>query len=121
MKTLLSILLLTAAAAFSQTPKVSAVAVAGLSDCPSAFLDKLSSGCLFDRVKVEIEDSNPRVIGFLITLSYRDSNGAQHTSTITTVSRASDGIFREKFYGVVPIAFVVSALELLPGQIEYSH
>jgi hypothetical protein len=121
MKKLLAILLLTAAAAFPQTPKVSAVSVPAFSDCPAAFLDELASGCFFPRINVAVEDSNPRVIGFLITVTYRDADGAQRSSTVVTVTRDPDGIFRETFYNLAPYALTVSALELLPGQIEYAH
>jgi hypothetical protein len=113
MKKLVAILLLTAAAAFSQaTVTVEHVApnCVGLN-----FLDQLSSGCFWPKLQVTAHSSNAKVIGFLIVVSYRGMDGIQNTVSAFAMSRDLNGNFVSTFPVGDVLSMSTSALELLAG------
>ena len=83
--------------------------------CQGFILDALAAGCGIAHTQITAHPSNAGVVGFLITLTYRDYQGfGPRTITVTTFERNAAG----DFVASAPAGqAAISGLELYAGQL----
>jgi len=120
MKTLFAILL-TASAAFAQATVTYKQMGPNCAPNLSAF-EEIASGCPWSTIQVTAVPSTPQAIGFMVILTYRESNGRQITLTSFAMTRASDGTFTCSFIDPMDIISMnVTAQELEPGPLVHAR
>lgn len=86
-------------------------------------MQQLASGCFWDRVQITAKSGNPRILGFLITATYIDSNGKTKTETKAVIpgvpvymASVDGGNFVAAFVPADLTFIGVTAIEILTGQ-----
>jgi len=126
MKKLISILFLTATAAFAQpevAPPAPTIDLKWLApDCSGkSFLEELSSGCAFASLQVAATSPDPKVSGFYVLVTFTDAFGLPEWRQAVVTTKNAGGSFVAAFVLGPVTDLKVSALELFPGRIAYAQ